>query len=239
MTYEPMMTRISVGTLCLRIVFQDDQPYYPSVLHPGTWNNNGKKLWLALGGGAMLYPETKQYLIDQFDAAEFEGEKRNEPLDARFQVPMSAVDSVLDLFANPKTIGNMVDINPRHELFEELFEQQYNEMDPILHHSLRASFIAGLETQPIGVLVKPLPQDGIGTSPNARSDTPSRHVFYGHDLVLPGPVLIALMDVGHPAFRCLTADELASTSGGLARGQSGDGGTVADNLGLDWTKALL
>ncbi|HVW71644.1 MAG TPA: hypothetical protein VHB93_00645 [Candidatus Paceibacterota bacterium] len=217
---ETDIVRISVAALAPRLVLSSGSRKYAGIFNVARYNAHKPRLLQPLGGVVELTPEGRGRLEEEFHAGVF-AER-----DARFVVPARHVEGVLRMFEEQNPAWNELDPirECREELTQREFRDQTNDADVILWPEVfeRITF------KYVDTMRQPLPEDGVGTSPNAGIDIPTRRLFYRYDLRIDEAIWEALM--GCRWMRSLTSEELATTQGGRRAGSSIEGIQIADNF---------
>lgn len=207
--------RISVSNLVLRFrVGEGGEPRYFGLLNRKSLEK-GRRVASAVGGAALVSPEAKSELEGRYGAEFLEG------MDARFVVPATATDEILDRFALRDPAFYEIDV--LREATEELTTKELPlDAGPALAASdmaeVRFVFVRGHRV---------LPSSGGGSARELKG-IPSRRYFNLFEMIVTPRVAEKL--AAHPAIVVLTDDEVATTKHGTAEGMSHNGVAIADNI---------
>ena len=97
-----MRYRISVACIINKIVCDSlNKQAYMSLLNKGAWQKKGKRLFTALGGGAMANLKGEQHLVECYQADFGTASRDDTAVDLRFTVPEDLLQLALSEFDNP------------------------------------------------------------------------------------------------------------------------------------------
>ena len=82
----------------------------------------GRRVWGALGGGAMLTSEGKEWLENAFKAQQFELDYDTGFYDMRFVVDEKYVEQIFHMFVKPVIYEQDPTLDIKHELAEDVWE---------------------------------------------------------------------------------------------------------------------
>lgn len=221
-----MRVRVSVGLLAPRVVIEETgEQCFIGVLAPSHYAK-GKLVIQPLGGAAELTALGVVELSGRVGASEFHRNKES-GIDARFVIDDSRLEEVMNFFEarDPR----FSDIDPGREIVEELtgFELPGNDALPAIPPVLTKEMVGHIGIS-YARTVRQAFSDELGTSTLARADTPSRRLFHLFDLTIPQRIFDRLSR--WEATRLLSEEEVATTEGGVQKGVSYDGITIADNF---------
>lgn len=181
----------------------------------------GKRQYMALGGGAMLKEAGRKMLEERFGATGFEFDKNTKLYDARFRADEKHLESI---FGTLSTYQPDFEHSPSIDILEELSGKEFpEEYGPLLGD------LAGVSVLPL-FSVRQAPTAGGDTSIRALTDVPTRRLFRIFELVLDSVSYKQLLN--SPMVRILSPDELETTRGGATAGVAKDGALIQNNLFL-------
>lgn len=176
----------------------------------------GKKEWQALGGAAQLTASGRDELATKFQASDFEVNRATSEPYARFQITASNLIAVCKWLIAAEE--SQLEQGPHRKFSEEI----------------------GLDDDVLGVPTFTRPVVALQPAPQSRADDtsrrgrdarlPTRRLFFQWQAKVSPECLGAMRNADHLCF--LSAEELASTSGGSKSGETAAGETIANNLGL-------
>ncbi len=218
-----MFVRVSIGNLAPIVAVpscDEDSHYAVGILNSGSYAK-GKKLLQPIGGAAKLTSRGRKLLEDKFGAKDFHKD------DARFLVDDQHLEEVLSLFSVRDP--DFFEIDPLREVWEELTLSEFpsNEHFPAIPPILSVGQVSDIEVVFRNTVRQPF-KDEAGTSPLAGKE-PSRRLFHLFEIRIPVREVFRYM-VTSPAIRILSTTELETVQGGLSKGETIDGITIADNF---------
>jgi hypothetical protein len=182
----------------------------------------GKRQYMALGGGAMLTEIGKNLLEAQVGATNFEFDEKTGFFDARFQVEEDRFESAFFHFEgyyatleHDPTLGIMAELTVEESGHESIFTADEAKMVRVL---------------PLGVVRQQPAKAGTDTSARASAEMPTRRLFRIYELVMPS-ILFAKLHKSS-VVRFLSDAERTTTDGGSKAGRTSDGYLIQNNLFL-------
>ncbi|GEM_PF-2512571 len=221
-----MRVRVSIGNLAPVVRINDFGNRCPvGILNSGSYKK-GKKLIQPIGGAATLTPEGQQYVEYEFGATDFHTNTEG-GIDARFVIDDSRLDEVLAFFTERDNF--MFETDPLREICEELASNEFpaNEHFKALAPILTPDEAAQIEVNFMSTVVQPFKDSG-DTSPLAGKE-PSRRLFHLFEIIIPDEATFQKLLDGESTY-VLGFDEIATVEGGLKKGETLDGITIADNF---------
>lgn len=219
-TEEVSRVRVSVGELA-PIVFIEEtgEKCFLVVLNSGA-RKKGRDLLQPFGGAVKLTAAGCAYFVEKFGVLP---DSFHEKDDARFEIDEEHLEEVMSIFENFKEHTDLITVDVTRELIEELSEPELEGIPPILS-AKEASQIGvkylGSSRQPVS--------DSSDPSPLAKAEAPSRRLFFIFSMTVSRVLFEKITK--SPAVRVLTPEEVASTKGGLCKGQTADGKAIANNV---------
>ena len=184
----------------------------------------GVKQYMALGGGAMLTQQGKEFLEKEFGATDFEPEGRPGVFDARFRADAEHLEPIFRMFGLHQPA---FELNPTLDIMEELSGKEHPESGPGLlkEKDLERVFC----TFRFSIRQAPA-KTGEDTSSRASDSLATRRLFRVCELQMPEDVYLQF--VSSPGVKVLSEEELRSTQGGATAGVGSDGTPIQNNLFL-------
>ncbi len=174
----------------------------------------GERMWAPFGGGAMLTVAGENFLRQHFEAHSFELDKDTGYYYARFLVSGSHVQRIFSKFNSFRT-------DFEHDASLDAV-QEIKELG-LFSSSQRAQLQLVFEKSALQAVAT------VGTDTSTRAQSvPTHRLFRIHSLYLPGRLFDKLFL--QPYIRSLTDTEIATTEGGLRKGNTLDGDAIQNNF---------
>lgn len=176
--------------------------------------SKGERLWSPLGGGAMLTPAGKKYLEDEYQAHSFELDKDTGYLDARFLASKSYVSKIFLEF-------NSFWLDFEHDASLDAL-QEIKELN-LFSSSERAQLVFVYDVSAEQAVAP------VGTDTSTRAGAvPTHRLFRIYTLLMPDVLFEKIFLQKY--IRSLTTLEVATTDGGLRKGNTTDGDGIQNNF---------
>lgn len=173
-----------------------------------------ERLWTPFGGGAMLTESGKGYLERRFNAHAFELDADTGFFDARFLVNASHVQRIFSKF-------NVFRTDFEHNASLDAL-QEIEELN-LFTSSERAQLQLIFEKNALQAVA------AVGTDTSTRaSAVPTHRLFRIHTLLMPDRLFEKLFLQSY--IRSLTDIDIATTEGGLRKGNTADGDAIQNNF---------
>lgn len=217
------LVRISVANLApyLRAVGTDEVVAL-GIIDARKFNDMGMTQFTALGGGAVMDQSMMAFLEREYSAV-FKNR------DARFEVDVRPLETIMSIFSDPK--AHACEVSVRREFTEETVDESVGGKTVLTaEEAMRCT-----ETF-LGYVRQAQPEDGVGTSLNATVVVPTHRLF--GIFAINAPLAVFKKIVASPLIRTFTENELDSTRLGASRGETCDGYHMSDNLG-NWFSGMI
>ncbi len=218
-----MRVRVSIANLAWRIRNLHTSEFATFGILNSDKLKQGKRQYVALGGGAMLTDAGKTVLETAYQASDFELDKDTGFFDARFITDESQVETIFDLFKRPSLeLEQDPTLDILHELSVKQFLGHKDTLRKLVRKAVNPTFLQSVR--------QGVPEVGKDTSGRALADIPTRRLFRIFELWMAGSTFEKFKS--SQMVRLLTDDELRTTDGGRTVGRTSDGVPIQNNLFL-------